>query len=235
MAEARRVATRIHRSLAEDLRRLREDAGLNRSQLASVAGVDLRYLCRIEDGQERPSIDAYAKLTTALGSDLSARIYPNSGPAIRDRHQARILEALLGELHSRWRAYPEVGVRQPSRGWIDVLLQAPREGVVVATEIQSDLRRIEQLIRWFDEKVRSLPSWEGWPQVGGAEVSRLLIVRSTQTTRRLGREFERQLSAAYPAHPADAIASLTGTKPWPGAALVWADIEPRRVRLTGRR
>jgi hypothetical protein len=142
---------------------------------------------------------------------------------------------LLGELHSRWRAFPEVGVRQPSRGWIDVLLHAPREGELIATEIQSDLRRIEQLIRWFEEKVRSLPSWEGWPQLGEAAASRLLVVRSTRATRRLGREFEKQLSAAYPAHPSDAIASLTGTKPWPGPALIWAEIEPRRVRFIGRR
>jgi transcriptional regulator with XRE-family HTH domain len=236
VAEARRQATRIHHGLGEDLRRLREDAGVARSQLAVAAGIDLAFLCRIEDGRERPSLDTYVRLTNALGSDFSARIYPNTGPSIRDRHQARILEALLSELHVRWRPYPEVAVREPARGWIDAVLHAQRDEEVVATEIQSDLRRIEQQIRWFGEKVRSLPSWEGWPQLGSiGEPSRLLVVRSTRATRRLGREFERQLSAAYPAHPADAIASLTGTKPWSGAALVWADIEPRRVRLIGRR
>jgi hypothetical protein len=51
----------------------------------------------------------------------------------------------------------------------------------------------------------------------------------------VGREFERQLAAAYPAHPADAIAALTGTSAWPGAALVWAEIERDRVRFIARR
>jgi transcriptional regulator with XRE-family HTH domain len=236
VAEARRQATRIHRNLADDVRRLREDAGATRSQLAEAAGVDLAYLCRIEDGRERPSIDLYAKLASALGSDLSSRLYPNTGPAIRDRHQARILEALIAQLNPRWQPYPEVGVRHPSRGWIDVLLHARREGDLVATEIQSDLSRLEQLLRWFGEKVDSLPSWEGWSHLGDVRAtSRLLIVRSTRATRAVGREFGRQVAAAYPAHPADAIAALTGNYPWPGATLIWAELEPQRIRFIGRR
>jgi hypothetical protein len=51
----------------------------------------------------------------------------------------------------------------------------------------------------------------------------------------VGREFQRQLGTAYPAHPADAIAALTGTIAWPGAALIWVEIERDRVRLIGRR
>ena len=235
-AEARRRATRIHRNLSEDLRRFREDSGLSRAALAAAAGVDRGFLCRIEDGAVRPSIDTYALLAVALGLDLHTRLYPNTGPSIRDRHQARILEALLRQLHPRWRAYSEVAVRHPSRGWVDAVLHDPSATTVVATEIQSDLRRLEQLLRWFPEKVASLPSWDGWAQVGAvATTSQLLIVRSTRATRTIGRAFERQLAAAYPAHPADAIAALTGTAPWPGAALIWAEIERDRVRFIGRR
>ena len=236
IALAQRLTTRIHRSLAEDLRRLREDAGVSRAQLASASGVDLSYLCRVEDARARPSIETYTRLAMALGADLSTRLYPNTGPAIRDRHQARILEALLGSLHPRWKAYPEVAVRRPSRGWIDGLLHARREQCVVATEIQSDLRRLEQLLRWFPEKVASLPSWDGWSQLGVvSEPSRLLIVRSTRATRSVGREFRRQLAEAYPVHPADAIEALTGTTKWPGPALIWVELEPNRVRFVGNR
>jgi transcriptional regulator with XRE-family HTH domain len=226
----------MHRAVGEDLRRLRGDAGVSRAQLAAAAGVDLAYVCRIEDGRERPSLDVIVRLAMVLGADVSTRLYPNTGPSIRDRHQARILEALLAHLHPRWRAYPEVAVRRPSRGWIDAVLHEPRAGIIVATEIQSDLRRLEQLLRWFPEKVASLPSWEGWAQLGPVSgTTQLLLVRSTRATRQVGREFRRQLAAAYPAHPADAIASLTGTAEWPGAALVWAEIEPDRVRFIARR
>lgn len=218
------------------MRRLREDAAVTRQQLAEAAGVNPGFLRRIEEGNARPSMDTYAKISVALGSDLTARLYPNTGPAIHDRHQARILEALLGHLHPRWRSYPEVAVRHPSRGWIDAVLHEVAARTIVAAEIQSDLRRLEQLLRWFPEKVASLPSWEGWVHLGAVtETSQLLIVRSTRATRTIGREFERQLAAAYPAHPADAIAALTGTAPWPGAALIWAEIERDRVRFISRR
>jgi hypothetical protein len=44
-------------------------------------------------------------------------------------------------------------------------------------------------------------------------------------------EFALQLGVAYPAHPQDALAAITGTATWPGAALIWAAIEPGRVRF----
>jgi transcriptional regulator with XRE-family HTH domain len=236
LAEARRQATRTHRALGDEIRRFREDAGLTGRQLARAAGVDHAHLQRIEDTAARASIDTYSRLASALGADLSVRLYPNTGPALRDRHQARILEALLRHIHPRWKVYPEVAVRHPSRGWVDAVLHAERERLLIATEIQSDLRRLEQLLRWFPEKVASLPSWEGWLHLGEVvSSSQLLIIRSTRATREIGREFERQLAAAYPAHPADAIAALMGTAPWPGAALVWAEIERDRVRFIARR
>jgi transcriptional regulator with XRE-family HTH domain len=235
-AAARRDASRIHRLLAEDLRRLREDAGISRRQLAEEAGVDLSYLYRIEDALERPSLDAYARLSRALGADLAARLYPNTGPAIRDRHQAPILEALVNFVGVRWQPFPEVAVRHPARGWIDLLLHARNEHWVVACEIESELRRLEQLFRWFGEKVRSLPSWEGWSQLGEVgEPSKLLIVRSTRRTRTVGREFDHMLRTVYPAHPADALAALSGDLPWPGSALVWARVDAGHVRLEDRR
>jgi transcriptional regulator with XRE-family HTH domain len=151
-AASRRAADRLRRTLGDDLRRLREDGGVSRAELARHAGLDDSHIARIEDGAVHASLDAYARLATALGADLSARLYPNTGPAIRDRHQARILEALLTLLHPRWRPFPEAAVRQPSRGWIDLVLHEPAAQLVVATEIQSSLPRLEQLLRWSGEK-----------------------------------------------------------------------------------
>jgi len=145
-----------------DVARLRHDAGIKPAELARASSIDPGFLCRIERGTEHPTLETYARLAAALGADLSVRLYPNTGPTIRDRHQAPILEALLAVLHPRWRAYPEIAVRRPSRGWIDVGLHDARGRIILATEIQSELRRLEQLIRWSAEKAASLPSWEGW-------------------------------------------------------------------------
>jgi transcriptional regulator with XRE-family HTH domain len=231
---AARAATRARAKLVEDIERLSGDAGITMSALAREAGVDVGHLSRILAGKANPSIETYAKLAVPLGADLSTRLYPNTGPLIRDRHQGRITEALLAARHPRWRPFTEVSVRHPARGWIDVVLYEERERRVVAVEIESDIRRIEQQIRWAQMKAESLPSWDGWP-AEGAEISRLLIVRRTRTTRQTALEFARQLATAHPAHPEDAVAAVTGISPWPGAAMVWAQIEPDRVRfLPGR-
>jgi hypothetical protein len=184
--------------------------------------VDPGYLCRIEGGA-RASIDVYARIGEALGADLALRLYPNSGPAIRDRHQAGILEALLAALHPRWHAYAEIAVRRPSRGWIDAGLHEARAATFVAVEIQSELRRLEQITRWSAEKAASLPSWEGWSRLGAEpSISQLLIVRETRATKAVASEFRRVLRAAYPAHADGAIEALAGIALWPGPALLWA-------------
>lgn len=235
---ARRTATELHRRLGIDVAHLRHDAGIKLAELARGSGVDPGFLCRIEQGTEHPTLETYARLAAALGADLSVRLYPNTGPTIRDRNQAPILEALLTALHPRWRAYPEIAVRRPSRGWIDVGLHDARGRIVVATEIQSELRRLEQLIRWSAEKAASLPSWDRWSHLGEPPaISQLLIIRDTSTTRGIAREFRRTLQAAYPAHPEDAVAALAGVVPWPGPALLWATGSPsgpRAVRIVAR-
>jgi hypothetical protein len=40
-------------------------------------------------------------VAAALGCDLSMRLFPNTGPRIRDRHQVAMGEALLDVLDSR--------------------------------------------------------------------------------------------------------------------------------------
>ena len=229
---ADRRAARIREDLAGQLVRFCDDAGVTQRALAAASGVPQAYISRILAGETRPSLETYARITAALGADLTVRIYPNTGPGIRDRHQARILEALLSILHPRWHPFTEVVVRRPSRGWIDAVLHDPRADLLVATELQSELRRLEQIVRWSAEKAASLPSWDGWTPLGGEpQVSRLLVVRRTRATRTIAAEFGRQLRVAYPAHPDDAIAALTGGAPWPGPALVWATIDGDLTRL----
>jgi transcriptional regulator with XRE-family HTH domain len=235
-AAVRRATARRHASLSEDLIRFREDAGVSRTRLALEAGVDRRFLDRIEAGLARPSLETYQRLATALGADLSSRLFANTGPAIRDRLQAPILELLLHDRHPRWDPYTEVGVSRPSRGWIDLVLHDARARVLVAGELQSELRRLEQLIRWQSAKAEALPSWDGWPRLGEEPaISRLLVVRRTRATRAVAAEFASQIRAAYPSHPDDALAALTGSAPWPGPALVWVILDGRGTRWAAGR
>jgi transcriptional regulator with XRE-family HTH domain len=221
---AHRVAERLARGIGTDIARLREDAGLTRAALATAAGIDAAFLGRIERGEARASTITLARISVALGADLSLRLYPNTGPAVRDRHQAPMIEAVLGVLHPRWRAYPEVVVRSPVRGSIDLGLHYSAARLFVATESQSELGRLEQIFRWSSEKADALPSWTGWSGLGQPPVvvSRLLIVRDTRATRAVAHEFRRTLAAAYPGDSEDALAALTDGAMWPGPAVLWA-------------
>lgn len=72
------------------------DAGITRAQLARECGLDAGYLLRIERGDHEPSLTSLLAISDSLGTDLSVRLHPNTGPRIRDRHQAAITDALIG-------------------------------------------------------------------------------------------------------------------------------------------
>ena len=237
--EADRHSAALRRALADDLRRMRQDAGLTQAAVARVAGVDPSVVSRAEAGAMSPTMETYARVAAALGADLAARVYPTTGPRVHDRHSVRMAELLLGSLHSRWRPTPEVAVRRPVRGWVDLVLHDPVAEVAIATELESLLRRIEQLLRWSGAKAEALPSSSEWrARFGAAEpqVSRLLVVRWTRANRDAAADARRTLALAYPADPRDALDALTGTARWPGSALIWARIDGvARPSLDARR
>ena len=209
-------------SFGVDVSRLRDDAGISRAALGRATGIDPSFLGEIEAGTANPSIETCTRLAIGLGADLPLRLYPSTGPALRDRHQAAIAEALLRAVRPRWKAFAEITVRRPSRGWIDIGL-LDGAAVFVAVEIQSELRRLEQLLRWAEAKALALPSWDGWVQLGAEPtISRLLIVRETRTNREAAENHRHLLRTAYPAYGRDALDSLRGSGAWPGAAIVWA-------------
>jgi len=232
--EADRRARALRHGLATDVARMREDAGLTQSAVARLAGVHPSVVSRLEDQSLLPTLETYVRICAAIGADFAARAYPNTGPAIHDRHQVRMAELLLAKLHPRWSATPEVAVRRPARGWIDAVLHDPSARTLVGSELESDIRRVEQVIRWSAEKVRALPSadrWRSWAADGPPMVSQLLVVRWTRANREVVATARRQLRAAYPADPDDALDALTGTGRWAGAALIWARIDGGRSEL----
>lgn len=227
-------ARALRSALATDLRRMREDTGITQAALAHVAGLAPSTVSMIETGRRTPTLEVYARVAAALGADLSARIFPNTGPAVRDRLSVPMTELLLSACGPRWQAAAEVAVRRPARGWIDQVLWEPVAALLVATEIESMLRRVEQQLRWSGEKAASLPSsdqWTGWTRAGEPQISRLLVVRWTRTNRDVAIAARRQLAEVYPADPRDALDALAGMSAWPGAALVWARLDTTPHRL----
>lgn len=217
------------RSIGRELLRIRVDAGATQRRVAALAGIDHTHYSRIEAGIANASLETLLAISVALGADLSFRFYPGSGPRLTDRHQARMVEALLEVLCAEWRPHVEVLVVRPVRGSIDIVLE--RDGLLIAAEAHSELRRLEQQIRWASEKAASVGSSELVREGVEPTVSRLLVLRSTAGTRQLARQFEGTLRSAYPASTASVIASLRDGAAWPGPGIVWIRIEGDRVEL----
>jgi transcriptional regulator with XRE-family HTH domain len=238
MRSIQRRAAEVRRALGMEIRTIREDAGIPQIRLAEAAKISRAHLCAIEAGKAEASTEVLAAIADVLGASLSVRLYPGTGPRIRDHIQAAILEALLRELHPRWKRFVEVPVYRPVRGVIDLVLHDPQAPVLVAVEIQSELRRLEQLIRWSNQKRDALPSADIWQFATAAAnappVSALLVVRSTRATRAVANDHQEQLRALYPVAAADIYTALTTDAPWPGPGLLWATVEGGRARLMTR-
>jgi transcriptional regulator with XRE-family HTH domain len=234
--EAARRMRRFWLQNGEEIRRLREEAGVSIGVLADVAGIHKSFLARVESGLARPSIETLTAIGVALGADLSVRYYPGSGPRLYDRFQAPMVESLLGELDTRWTVRLEVPILRPSRGVIDLVLTDVLDSSIIACEVQSELRRLEQKIRWNTEKADGLATRldETDPSGGPHPVSRLLVLRSTVATREIARQYEKTLATAYPARSRDVVLALTTSSvPWPGAGIVWMNLHGRNATLMG--
>ena len=219
-----------------EIDRQRRDAGISISALSRASGVSQAHLSQLIAGKREPSLAVLTALTEALGADLSVRVYPGTGPKLSDGIQARIVEELVRLAASTWRRSVEVPVTRPARGYIDVVFDDPVQTVIVATEVQSRMDRLEQQVRWAQDKAHSLPSAELWRFLPAAPtISRLLVLRSTVATRELARRFQATLGSAYPARTADVHRALVaGMVPWPGAGILWADVHGDTVRILDR-
>jgi transcriptional regulator with XRE-family HTH domain len=233
---ADRAAEASLRTVGTQLQQLREDAGLPKSVVARAAGIDPTYLGYIEAGERAAGLAVLVRMAAALGADLSVRVYPTSGPPIRDRIQARMVDAFLAWLPADWDRHVEVPVYRPVRGIVDVVIVRRASGRVVGIEAHSGLRRLEQQLGWAATKADALPSSALWPAIarGDAPVatSRILLLRSTSDTRALARSFASTFAAAYAADPGDVLEALEDpSRSWPGNGIIWVRVEGRDVSI----
>jgi transcriptional regulator with XRE-family HTH domain len=220
-------------AVGRELQRARLEAGLSIRRVGRESGVDPSHIRRVELGVAALSQDALVAVGAVVGHDASVRLYPSSGPRVRDHVQVRMLEALLRALHPRWRPHLEVPVYRPVHGVIDVVLDDADARLVVSGEAHSVLHAVDAQVRWAAQKTDALPSADGWPwgMDGEPGRSRLLLLRDTAANRALVGSGATLFRAAYPAPSAEAYQALTGASPWPGSAIVWVHLDGSASRL----
>jgi transcriptional regulator with XRE-family HTH domain len=106
-----RTANRLRGRVGAQIRDLRTDAGISLRRLAEEAGVDHGFLARVERGSREPSLSVLVAIAEALGADLSIRLYPNTGPLVRDHIQAR------SRRRPRWVSSSSFGPRARRARW----------------------------------------------------------------------------------------------------------------------
>jgi len=228
--EARRRADDAWERLRHDLERLIDDAGITRAAVARRACLSESALSRLLGGQSRPEFEVLLRICLALDGDLYLKIAAGVDVPIRDAIQARMIEAFLLVAGGHWRPHPEITITTPARGSVDLVLESTTgHPLLVAAEFQSQLRRLEQTIRWSAEKaagVRSTALARQLAAVSGEEprIGRLLVVRNTVANRAVAREFAATLAAAYPVGPAEVVAAIRGVGPWRGDGIAWMSV-----------
>lgn len=239
VAAARR-ADDLRRSIGREFATIREDAGLTRAAVARAAGVRPSTVGRMEVGLIEADFATMARVASVLGSEVSIRLFPAGAP-IRDRFQAPMLEALQALMHRDWARSIEVPVVGSVRGVVDCVLGHPVEPLVLAIEVQSELRRPEATLRRSADKAAALPRSEAGHALAAArdvpqvDVSRLLILRSTVANRAVVRDLARTFAAAYPARAGDAVAALRDPRVgWPGPAIIWVHLHGRHATVMER-
>ena len=72
----------------EELRRMREEAGLTQVGLAKTSGVDRGTIIKIERGQRSPTVETLAKLARAMGAEISD-LFPKEQASLPDFEDER--------------------------------------------------------------------------------------------------------------------------------------------------
>lgn len=116
----------------------------------------------------------------------------------------------------------------PMRGFADLVLYDPARRQATVAELHSELRRVEQQLRWAQAKAEALAA--SLPT--GTQMCRLLVLRSTETNRRLVATDPNLFIAAFPARAAVAYTALGDPAVrWPGDTLLWAAVESGHARI----
>src|SRR3954468_23058332 len=87
LRELRTRRRNVRVDVGDQLRTFRLDAGISQARVAQEAGVSQGHLSGIEAGKAEASLETLLRLGVVLGLDPSIKLFPNTGPPVRDRQQ----------------------------------------------------------------------------------------------------------------------------------------------------
>ncbi len=196
LAEAERALRRQSMRAAEELRALRIRSDLSQAAVAREVGVARSVLSRLEAGDPGITLRTRFRVATVLGADLRISAFVESGPLVRDRAQAPIVEWILTIAGPFWRRRVEAAVPGAGRRSVDLCLASPR--AIVLIEVETRVGSLEEIIRELHSKREALAG----ASLNTGELRPIFVVLGLPRTRHhaaIVRDLPRTIAAAFPA------------------------------------
>ena len=205
-AAARRRAERLLLEVGRELRDARVQRGLSQGWVGRSAGISQATVSLIERGkQPGVRLETLTRVASAVGLDLSMRLFPGGEP-IRDAAHAALLgrfRAMVGE-GWHWAAEVPLPIHGDRRAWDRVI---SREGVRIGVEAETKPTDMQEVQRRLQLKKRD----------GG--VGRLILVLpNTRWCRQIIRLNE--MAQTFPVPGAVALAALRSGRDPDGDAVI---------------
>jgi transcriptional regulator with XRE-family HTH domain len=213
--EAARIARLDATNVGQEFRELRLRLGVRQSDVARVAGVARSVISELEAGDPSVGLAIQRRTAIALGADLRVHVYPGSTPMLHDAGHGRIIERIVASRHRRWQAELEARVPGGGRTSIDVRLSMP--GSIVLIEVETRVRRWEQVLRQLFEKRESVRA----VNPDGVQVYAVLCLPPTRHHRALVSELGESVRTALPANSDELRRALEEGTAWPGDGILW--------------
>lgn len=211
-----RELRRTTRRFGDDFRELRLRVGVSQATVARAIGVHRDVISRIELGDTGVGPAIRSRACACLGADFRIQLYRERTPLIFDAAHARIVERVLAARHRTWRATTEAVVPGPGRRSVDIRLERGHD--VVLVEVETRLRRLEEIIRELHAKRDAAIA--GGPAQRRVHV--VLVLPPTRHHRAIARSHPASMKAAFPiASPALLESLRSPSETWPGDGILW--------------
>jgi transcriptional regulator with XRE-family HTH domain len=206
IAQAEQRARRALLDLGREIHDARVTRGLSQATAARAAGLTQSQVSRIERGLcPTVTINALGRLASAVGLDLSIKVYPGGQP-LRDRAHIALLERFRRAAGSAWSWSSEVPlpIAGDRRAWDRVMHGA---GITIGVEGETRPTDMQELGRRLALKKRD----------GGVD-RLILVLANTDWCRRIVRLND--LDAAFPVPGRVALRALAVGRDPGGDAIV---------------
>jgi transcriptional regulator with XRE-family HTH domain len=176
--------------------------------VATVARVSASFVAKLERGDvSSASVGRIEAVCRVLGAELDARVrWRGEGlDRLLDEAHAKIVEQLLRRLTTTaWECAVEVSFSEfGERGSIDVLAWHPNTRSLLVVEVKSVVPDAQAAIVGIDRKGRlgwNVARGRGWDP---RQVSRLLVIGDSTTSRRRVARFDAMFRTAFPVRGVD--------------------------------